>query len=109
MPVTYVYHHTLEEGGEFGLNVEMWRFPVHPKKVMEMREHSPSCVCHRSQPPAAAEDILIPDIPSLDSSPAEPPCTNWAGRPPPCLPVHMPARKDQTHPTILSNCFNIWT
>lgn len=69
MPVTYVYCHTFEEGGKFGLNFEMRRFPVRPKKVMEMREHSPSCVCYCSQPPAAAENTLTPAIPSLDSSP----------------------------------------
>ena len=42
---------------------------MHPKEAMETRERSPNCVCYHYQPPMAAEDILMPAIPTRDPSP----------------------------------------
>lgn len=79
---------------------------MHPKEAMETREHSPDCVRYCSQTPTAREDILKPAMLTIDSSSCRA-CTNSARRPPPCLSESLHAHKNQAHPSVLSNCFNL--
>lgn len=107
--MTYVYHCALEKDGQFGLSLRGGSFLCIPKKRWGQGKAAETVCVIAPSPLWLQRTSLRQPYPPWTQAPPEPSCTNWAKRRPPRLPDPASTHKDQAHPSILSNCFNIWT